>query len=54
MLVAPELLKPVFADLGFGFSVDMDKQQLEPVARLKIKDWVSIKVCPGNATICGP
>ena len=32
-------------DIGAGLAADMDTQRLQPVARIKIRDLISIKVC---------
>eukprot|EP00798_Chlamydomonas_sp_ICE-L_P016782 gene16782-23058_t len=37
--------KPLL-DIGVGASLDMDRQRLLPVARLKIKDFLVVKACP--------
>ncbi|GIL56525.1 hypothetical protein Vafri_11858 [Volvox africanus] len=37
--------KPLL-DLGVGINLDVDRQQIQPVARIKIKDLVSIKAAP--------
>ncbi|GLI67803.1 hypothetical protein VaNZ11_012091 [Volvox africanus] len=37
--------KPLL-DLGVGINLDVDQQQIQPVARIKIKDLVSIKAAP--------
>ncbi|GLC46519.1 hypothetical protein PLESTF_000956800 [Pleodorina starrii] len=37
--------KPLF-DIGVGVNLDVDQQQIQPVARIKIKDLVSIKAAP--------
>jgi hypothetical protein len=42
----PEGLAKPWLDLGLGFNLDMDRQELQPVARLKLKDVLSLKVAP--------
>eukprot|EP00197_Chlamydomonas_leiostraca_P011371 CAMPEP_0202866580 /NCGR_PEP_ID=MMETSP1391-20130828/8031_1 /ASSEMBLY_ACC=CAM_ASM_000867 /TAXON_ID=1034604 /ORGANISM="Chlamydomonas leiostraca, Strain SAG 11-49" /LENGTH=404 /DNA_ID=CAMNT_0049546543 /DNA_START=53 /DNA_END=1267 /DNA_ORIENTATION=- len=33
-------------DVGGGINVDMDRQRVEPVLRLKVKDWFTVKAVP--------
>ncbi|EFJ40482.1 hypothetical protein VOLCADRAFT_121722 [Volvox carteri f. nagariensis] len=42
---AKESGKPLL-DVGMGINLDVDQQEIQPVARIKIKDLVSIKVAP--------
>ncbi|PNH07672.1 hypothetical protein TSOC_005828 [Tetrabaena socialis] len=37
--------KPLL-DIGVGFNLDMDQQQVQPIARIKIKDLLSIQAAP--------
>jgi hypothetical protein len=50
-LYSTTLPSATFRDMhyqGGGVNVDMDQQRVDPVFRLKIKDWLSIKVSLGK------
>ncbi len=44
----PEGRRKPWLDMGVGLAVEMDNTRLQPVARIKIKDIISIKVFPSG------
>jgi hypothetical protein len=46
LLQPPDERSAPWLDLGLGLDLDLDRQALQPVARLKVKDFLSIKAAP--------
>jgi hypothetical protein len=53
LLQPPDERSAPWLDLGLGLDLDLDRQALQPVARLKVKDFLSVKAAPRWALLLG-